>query len=112
MASVASTRATTGYHGYQFNLTGGSTMIDMKIIATGMPESVEKYEEALNAAFAGGIAYGKFVTDEMIVRAAKALAKDCAKDAGTHATDEWKFYSESYITMATVALNAAYKDAA
>lgn len=84
-------------------------MIDMKIIATGMPESVEKYEEALNATFAGGVAYGKFVTDEMIIRAAKALCEDAAKECGTHTTDEWKFYSDSYIAIATVALNAAFK---
>lgn len=31
----------------------------MKIIATGLPESVEAYQLALNATFAGGVAYGK-----------------------------------------------------
>lgn len=31
----------------------------MNIIATGLPETIEEYQLALNAAFAGGKAYGR-----------------------------------------------------
>lgn len=37
----------------------------MKIIATGLPASVEDYELALNATFAGGIAYGQAKVKEI-----------------------------------------------
>jgi hypothetical protein len=31
----------------------------LKIVATGLPESLEQYQLALDAAFAGGVAYGQ-----------------------------------------------------
>jgi len=89
-------------------------MNNMRIVASGLPETVQKYEEALNATFAGGVTYGKLkarlVTDDMILRAAQALAKDSSVVAHTHPDDEWKIYSEEYKAMATVALHAALKD--
>jgi hypothetical protein len=47
-------------------------MQTMKIIATGLPASVEDYQLALNAAFAGGKAYGT-------AKVQNDLAKICDK---------------------------------
>ena len=54
----------------------------MKIIATGLPASVEDYELALNATFAGGIAYGQANTQEFKrnSQAAEKELEDAAYD--------------------------------
>lgn len=53
----------------------------MKIIATGLPKTVEDYQVALNAAFAGGVAYGKgssSLKQQVLVDALTNIAEMCS----------------------------------
>jgi hypothetical protein len=56
----------------------------MKIIATGLPASVEDYQLALNAAFAGGAAYGTAKEREECAKLAQQTICDTHTPTGVN----------------------------